>query len=256
MSGHSKWSKIKHQKGVKDAKRGMLFTKLARDITIAASQGGGDPDMNFVLRLAIEKAKQANMPKDNIKRAIQKGTGEDKSEVLESITYEAYGPNGVAVLIDCVTDNKNRTVSEVKKIVETHGGKMANIGSVSWKFEEKGLIIINPQKLKKSEKFGKEDEYIDMPVDEVLLEIMEIDGVEDINQSDDKTIEIFCGKIDLKKVEQAVRNLGFKIESFELIKFAKEQIKVPQEVVLKIEKLVSDLENHDDVNAVWTDIKL
>ncbi len=255
MSGHSKWSKIKHQKGVNDAKKGALFTKLARDITIAATTGGGDIDMNFALRLAVEKAKQANMPKDNIQRAIKKGTGESKANALERISYEAYGAGGVAILIDCTTDNKNRTVSEVKKIVETHGGKFANVGSVAWQFEEKGLIVVEAKKIKKAEKFGKEDTYIEVDKEELLLELMGLEGVEDIVDFDDE-IEIFCKRENLKNLEQQIVKLGIKIKSFELIKMPKDPINVSNEIYEKVNKLVEDLEEHSDVNTVWTNMKL
>ena len=144
MSGHSKWHSIKHKKGAADAKRGALFTKLSKNITLAARDGGGDIEMNSSLRMAIDKAKQSNMPKTNIERAIKKGTGElNDGAVLEEITYEGYGPSGVAIMVHCITDNKNRTISNVRHAFTSHGGSMGEPGSVAWMFEQKGEIEIN-----------------------------------------------------------------------------------------------------------------
>ncbi|MBN1331595.1 YebC/PmpR family DNA-binding transcriptional regulator [Candidatus Dojkabacteria bacterium] len=255
MSGHSKWSTIKHKKGVKDAQKGALFTKLAKNITIAAHEGGGDIEMNFALRLAIDKAKQANMPKDNIERAIKKGTGELEGEQLSRVSYEAYGSAGVAMIIDCTTDNTNRTVSEVKRTLEANGGKMADPGSVAWQFEEKGLIVISPQKAQESEKFGKEAEYIDVDPEEVILEVMEMDGVLDL-QEVDGSVEIFCEKTSLQQLDNAIKEAKYKIEASELIKVAKDELDTPENVKEKTLRIVEELENLDDVDSVWTNVKM
>lgn len=250
MSGHSKWAKIKHQKGANDAKRGALFTKLGRNITIAASEGGGDPDMNFTLRLAIDKARQANMPKDNIERAIKKGTGEIESGRLEKVSYEAYGNDGIAMIVDCNTDNTNRTMPEVKKIIEGAGGKFADPGSVSWQFEEKGLVVVSPKKKVKSEKFGADDEYEDMDIDDLMLELMEIDGVEDIKRDGD-ILEVVTEKSNFMDVNNKIEAREVKIDSSELIKVAKDEINVSTEDQEKVLKLIDELEEHDDVDSVW-----
>jgi YebC/PmpR family DNA-binding regulatory protein len=144
MSGHSKWSTIKHKKAATDAKRGKLFTRLAREITIAAREGGGDANINFRLRLAVDKAKAANMPKDNIERAVKRGTGELKGEELAEVTYEGYAPNGVALLVQVLTDNRNRTVAEIRRILTRQGGALADAGAVAWQFDRKGYIGITP----------------------------------------------------------------------------------------------------------------
>jgi len=252
MSGHSKWSKIKHQKGAKDAKRGELFTKLGKDIAMSASEGGGDPDMNFSLRLAIEKAKQANMPKDNIERAVKKGTGELAGDTLQRVTYEAYGQAGVALIIDTTTDNTNRTVSDVKKLLESKGGKMAEPGSVLWQFEEKGLVVVSSKKLEKAQKHGQEDKYVNVDKDEVILEIMDIEGVEDVHVEDE--IEVLCPKNQLKKVHEELIKLKLKVESAELVKIAKEGIEADDSNRQKVSELVESLEENEDVNSVWTNI--
>lgn len=254
MSGHSKWATIKHKKGANDAKRGALFTKLSRNITVAASEGGGDPDMNFALRLAVDKAKQANMPKDNIERSIKKGTGEIQGEVLHKVSYEAYSATGAAMIIDCTTDNTNRTVAEVKSMVETSGGKFADMGSVSWQFEEKGLVVVAPEKIKKSEKFGKEDEYIPVDIDEMSLELMEIEGIEDL-KVEDGVVELVTAKSDFKKVNDQVEKLGYKIEASELIKLAKDLVPIEGGARTKLQSVMEKIEEHDDVDAVWVNIE-
>lgn len=253
MSGHSKWSTIKHKKGAKDAKRGALFTKLAKNIAIAAREGGGDPDMNFSLRLAIEKAKEANMPKDNVERAIKRGTGELGGEEIVRVSYEAYGPSGVAMIIDCTTDNTNRTVPEIKKIIESNGGKLADPGSVAWQFEEKGLVVCGAQRLIESEKFGQEPKYVELDPEEVVLDLMEVDGVEDVIREGDK-IEVIGQKTDLQNIYNQISKMNLKIDSSELIKVPNDIIEVLDEVRTKVEGMVENLEDHDDVESVWANI--
>ncbi|MBD3280891.1 YebC/PmpR family DNA-binding transcriptional regulator [Candidatus Dojkabacteria bacterium] len=255
MSGHSKWSTIKHKKGAKDAQRGALFTKLAKNITIAANEGGGDPDMNFSLRLAVDKAKQANMPKDNIERAIKKGTGELEGDQLSRISYEAYGTDGAAIMIDCTTDNTNRTVSEVKKILESHGGKMADPGSVAWQFEEKGLLVVRPEVLKEAEKFGKEPEYIEVDTEDLILELMEMEGVLDVS-NEDGVIEVLCSRDSLQSLDSSIKDKNYKVESSELVKIAKDSLDMAQASRDKVENMIEALEEHDDVDSVWTNVEL
>ena len=263
MSGHSKWSKIKRAKGVTDAKRGAIFTKLGKAITLAASEGGGDADMNFALRLAVDKAKAANMPSDNIERAIKKGTGELEGGRIERISYEAYGPAGAAFIIDCSTDNTNRTISEVRMLVEGKGGKFASAGSVAWLFDEKGVILVKPAKLKKAEKFGADDTYEPEDKDEIMMEIMEIEGVEDIihNEDEDENgnkvdiLEIITEKSSFAQVDKEIKSKGIQIVNSELSKIAKEAREFTDTEIEKIDRLIEELEESDDVDSVWTNVK-
>ena len=260
MSGHSKWAKIKRAKGATDSARGALFTKLSQAITIAAEEGGGDPNFNFTLRLAVDKAKEANMPSGNVERAIKKGTGELKSEKIERITYEGYGPFSVALLIDTQTDNSNRTVSDVRNTIEMLGGKLGSAGSVGWQFEEKGLVVVLPARLKHAEKYGQGDSYEPVDSSAVELEILEIDGVEDIREEKVEgedgnkidVLEIFCAKGDLAKVREGIEKLNLKIENAEIIKMAKDKIKLEDGQKEKINNIVEKLEELDDVVSVWT----
>lgn len=261
MSGHSKWSKIKRKKGANDAKRGQIFTKLGKAITLAAKDGGGDINMNFNLRLAVDKAKAMNMPADNIKRAIEKGAGTGSDAVVYTkISYEAFGPDNTALIIDCSTDNSNRTVAEIKKIVESAGGKFADPGSVAWQFDEVGSIIVSPQLLQKSEKFGAEDFYTPLDIDEVEMAIMEIDGVEDIERSDaneegSKMLSITTEKNNFAKVLEAVDKLAYRVESAELAKISKDQIAREKVNADKIDNFVESLEDHEDVDSVWINLE-
>lgn len=263
MSGHSKWAKIKRQKGDADQKRGQVFTKLGYGITLAAREGGGDPETNFSLRLAIDKAKQANMPKDNIERAIRRGLGEIEGEEIEDVYFEAFGPEGVPMIIDCSTDNKNRTTAEIRKIIETTGGRMGDGGSVLWQFETKGVIVIQCAREKDSEKYGKEIELVSVDCEEVSLEILEIEGVEDLSEEevkdeDDKTqkgIEILTSRENLAKVLKKIEELKFKVISAELVRIAKNKFQDGnKKLEKKIDSLVNLLEDHDDVQNVWVAI--
>ena len=220
MSGHSKWAKIRHKKGANDAKRGALFTKLAKAITIAASEGGGDPDMNFTLRLAIDKAKKANMPIDNIDRAVKKGTGEGGEGTIQRIVYEGVGPEGTFFIVSCSTDNTNRTVAELRKLFEAGGGNLGTSGTAMWQFSEMGVIIVKPERLKKAEKFGKDDSYEPIDIDELQLELIDIDGVKDIvkseNEDGEDVLEIKTDKNDFAKVHKLVEAVNIAIQSAEL----------------------------------------
>ena len=264
MSGHSKWAKIKRQKGVKDIKKGAIFTKIAKNITLAANEAGGDVDTNFSLRLAIEKAKAANMPSDNIERAIKKGTGEGQKLNIQRISYEANYTGGVAFLIDTQTDNTNRTVSTVRSIVEAAGGKMVPAGSVSWQFQERGLINVIPAKLKKAEKFGAADTYETVPADEVELAILDIAGVIDIeegvstdeNDNEIKIFHVLTERSDFAKILKQIEEMQFQVESAELIKIAKDKINATPGLEEKVETLINNLEDSDDVDAVWSNLSV
>ncbi len=263
MSGHSKWAKIKRQKGANDVKRGAIFTKLGRNIILAAKEGGMDTDTNFALRMAVDKAKAVNMPADNIERAIKKGAGGDDKTVVQKVTYEAVTHNGVNLLIDCQTDNTNRTVSEVKKLLEQGGAKLGSIGSVSWQFNEFGLIEITPAKLKKAEKFGGEDTYEPVDMETVEMELMEIEGIADIieGESEDdngnrfKVLEVYTDKSSFSKVHKEIESKNFQINTFELIKKPKDAVEVSEEIAEKVDRLVEALDEQDDVDSVWTNLK-
>ncbi len=239
MAGHSHWANIQRSKGVADAKRGKLFSKLSRYILIAARNGGGDPDANLKLRYAIDKARAASMPKDNIERAIKKGTGELESEILEELVYEGYGPGGVAILVDITTDNRNRTNGEVRKIFERGGGKMANPGAVGWMFDRKGLIVLDRAAI---------DE-------DALMELALEAGAEDVRPSE-KQYEIICEPTAFNGVQEALSKKGLTPLSAELTQLAKTPMDVPLEDAKKVLKLMEMLDDHDDVQNVYSNLNL
>jgi YebC/PmpR family DNA-binding regulatory protein len=233
MSGHSKWASIKHKKGAADAKRGRLFTKLIREITVAAKDGGGNPEINPRLRTAISRAKDANMPSNNIDNAIKKGTGELPGVVYESCIFEAYGPGGVAIMVEALTDNKNRTTAEVRNIFSKKNGNMAGSGSVAWIFNAKGYILVAKSKI-------SEDELFTLAVEA---------GAEDI-KSDDKNYEIFCDPKDLENVKTALETKGITWEMADLTMVPSNTIKVTGTEAKQVLALVESLEDHDDVQKV------
>ncbi|HET7703185.1 MAG TPA: YebC/PmpR family DNA-binding transcriptional regulator [Candidatus Limnocylindrales bacterium] len=235
MSGHSKWSTIKRQKGVTDAKRGALFTKVAREISVAARQGGGDPDANYRLRLAVEKARSVNMPSDNIKRTIDKATGGGEAEQFEEIVYEGYGPGGVAVLVEAATDNRNRTAAEVRSIFTKTGGQLAGSGAVAWQFEPRGLIAVN--------RAGAVD------ADEVALAAIDA-GADDVDTESDDTIEIYTAPGDLEAVRKALEGAGVPVESAENTMIAKQTVELDSSKARQALRLVELLEDLDDVQRV------
>jgi YebC/PmpR family DNA-binding regulatory protein len=233
MSGHSKWHSIKHKKAVVDARRGQHFTKLARAITIAAREGGGDPEGNSTLALAIQKARDASMPKDNIERAIAKGTGEGAdNEQLESILYEAYGPGGVALLIEAVTDNRNRTGSEVRHLLSKNGGNLGEPGSVSYLFDKRGVIVVD------ASRYGEDD----------LMPAIDA-GAEDISLDED-VYEVITEPSDLGAAREALTEAGVDIESADLVQRPKVRVPVDESDAGKLLKLIDALEESDDIGAV------
>ncbi|CAN5573114.1 YebC/PmpR family DNA-binding transcriptional regulator [soil metagenome] len=235
MSGHSKWSTIKRQKGVTDAKRGALFTKVAREISVAARQGGGDPDANYRLRLAVEKARSVNMPSDNIKRTIDKATGGGEAEQYEEIVYEGYGPGGVAVLVEAQTDNRNRTAAEVRSMFAKSGGQLAGSGAVAWQFEPRGLISVP--------RTGGLD------ADEVALTAIDA-GAEDVDTESDEAIEVYTSPADLETVRQALESAGVPVESAESTMVAKQTVELDAARARQALRLVELLEDLDDVSRV------
>jgi len=240
MSGHSKWASIKHKKGALDAKRGKIFTKLIREITVAAREGGGNAESNPRLRLAVQKAKEANMPADNIERGIKKGTGELEGVSYENVSFEGYAPGGVAVIVEGLTDNKNRTTSEVRNIFSKRNGNMAGAGSVAFQFEKKGVFLV-----KKTD--ADEEELMTMALEA---------GAEDLT-SDEDFFQITCDMQDFDKVRTALTAGGVKIGSGELSMVPKNTVKVEDvETAKKILVLVEDLEDNDDVQNVYSNFDI
>jgi YebC/PmpR family DNA-binding regulatory protein len=235
MSGHSKWSTIKRAKGVTDAKRGALFTKVAREISVAARQGGGDPDANYRLRLAVEKARSVNMPSDNIKRTIDKAVGGGEAEQYEEIVYEGYGPGGVAVLVEAATDNRNRTAAEVRSIFTKAGGQLAGSGAVAWQFEPRGLIAV------------ARDAAVD--VDEVALAAIDA-GAEDVDTDDPESIGIYTSPADLERVRKALDGAGVAVDSAENTMVAKQTVELDSARARQALRLVELLEDLEDVQRV------
>ena len=240
MAGHSHWAGIKHKKSIADAKRGKVFSKISRMITIAVKKGGSDPNMNPKLELAISKARMANMPKDNIERAIQKGigTGGDNIELQECL-FEGYGPNGIAIMVDALTDNKNRTVPELRKLFEKFGGNMGETGCVSWMFEKKGIILVNNN-------VCVEDEFMMLVLDA---------GAEDL-QTVGEYYQVLCAQTDLDAVKKAIEDQNITIENAETSWLANNTIEVEGEAYRKALQLIEALEDHDDVNNVYSNLNL
>jgi YebC/PmpR family DNA-binding regulatory protein len=233
MSGHSKWASIKHKKAVVDARRGQAFTKLARAITVAAREGGGDPESNATLANAVQKARDASMPKDNIERAIAKGTGEGAdADAIESVLYEGYGPGGVALLIEALTDNRNRTSSDVRHALTKHGGTLGEPGSVAYLFEKRGVIVVDAGRY-------SEDDLI------VAIDA----GAEDVSVDED-VFEVVTAPGDLAGVRAALEEAGVDIESAELAQQPTSRVPVEGEQAAKLVRLIEALEENDDVSAV------
>ena len=239
MSGHSKWHTIKHKKGAADAKRGQMFTKLIKEISISARLGGGDPESNPRLRTVILKAKASNMPKDNIDRAIKKGTGELEGVNYEEILYEAYGPGGVAMLIDVLTDNKNRAAAEIRNLLNKGGGSLGAAGSVSYLFKRKGLITYDASKYKE---------------DDILAVALEA-GAEDVS-SDGDNIEVTTNPEDFENVVKALEAGGFEHAMAELARVADASVTLDNDKTQKALRLVENLEDHEDVQNVATNLEI
>jgi YebC/PmpR family DNA-binding regulatory protein len=239
MSGHSKWHSIKHKKGAIDAKRGRMFTKVIKEITIAARIGGGDPEGNPRLRKAILDAKELNMPADNIKRAVQKGTGELEGGQLEELQYEGYGPGGVALIVEVVTDNRNRTVSEIRHVFSKNGGNMGESGSVGWMFNKKGYIAIEKSKS-----------------DEETLMNLAIDAGADDFASDESNYEIYTTPANFDKVLDAIKAKGITPETAEVSMIPQNSVKIEGKTAQQMIKLMEAMEEHDDVQHVYANFDI
>ena len=241
MSGHSKWSSIKHKKGAADAKRGQLFSKLSRAIIVAAKEGGGDPANNLSLQNAIEKAKSYSMPRDNIDRAIAKGSGADAdADAFETIVYEGYGPEGVAVIVEALTDNRNRTAADVRHLFAKHGGNLGTAGAVAWQFDRRGVVVVPAE-----------------DVDEEDLFLAAADGGADDIERDGSVFQITSAPEQLAAVRAAVEDAGFPVESSELMLVPKTTVAVDDEAKARqVMRLIDALEENDDVQDVYANFDI
>jgi YebC/PmpR family DNA-binding regulatory protein len=239
MSGHSKWHTIKHKKGAADARRGKVFTRIIKELTVAARQGGGDPDANPRLRTVIADAKAVNMPAENIKRAIRRGTGEEAGLTYEEVIYEGYGPGGAAIMIDVLTDNKNRTVGELRHILSKHGGNLGETNSVAWMFEKKGDIVVEKTK-----------------ADEETLMAAALDAGADDMRDDESSWEIICSPDVFPAVVESVKGLGIEPASAEVAMLPQNYVKLDGKPAQQMVKLMELLEDHDDVRHVWSNFDI
>jgi len=236
MSGHSKWANIKHRKGAQDAKKGAVFQKLAKFIIVAAREGGGDPNANFRLKTAIDKAREYNMPMDNIERAIKRGTGEIEGATYEEITYEGFGPAGVAILVETLTDNRNRTSADMRSLFSRNGGNMGEAGSVGWMFERRGVLSVTGKNL---------DE-------EKLMEVAIEGGADDLVQDGEDGYTVYCDPSALSEVKEALKSNGYAVGGTELSMVPKTSVEIAKkEDAARVLRLVEILEDHDDVQNVY-----
>lgn len=246
MSGHSKWSTIKRRKGAQDAARGKVFTRLAREIQIAA-RGGADPDTNFTLRLAIDRARAQNMPKDNIDRAIRRGAGLDKgAAIIEEVTYEGYGPHGVAFLVECLTDNRNRTLADVRQAFNRANGNLGEPNSVAWQFSARGYFLYNL--------IDEEGISLDIDSDEIFMAALDA-GAEDVEIGED-VVEVYCERNDFAQVSQALDEAGFKADEAQLTMLPNQPIDLDLADAASVLNLIATLEELDDVNQVYHNLEL
>jgi YebC/PmpR family DNA-binding regulatory protein len=239
MSGHSKWHSIKHKKGALDAKRGKIFTRIIKELTVAARVGGGDPGMNPRLRTIIADAKAANMPNDNIAKAIRRGTGEEPGVSYEEVTYEGYGPGGAAVIIETMTDNRNRTVGELRHLLSKHGGNLGESNSVAWMFEKKGYIVVEKSKAE----------------EEALMSAALDAGADDMRDDEDNW-EILSAPNALETVREAVKKLGIEPASAQVAMLPQNYIKLEGKTAQAMVRLMDALDDHDDVQHVWSNFDI
>ena len=240
MGGHSHWAGIKHKKALTDAKKGKVYTKIIKEITIAARLGGGKPEDNPRLRKAMDDAKNNNMPLDNVKRAIARGTGQEPGVVYEELTYEGYGPAGTAVIVNCTTDSKNRTASEIRKLFDSHGGKLGASGCVSYMFKQKGQIIINKE--------GKDEEE--------LMNIALEAGAEDFKSDDGDVYEIITAPEDFENVRKALEDKKIEMEQAEITMLADNNVEVGEDKAEQVLKFMDALEDHDDVQTAYSNYNI
>ena len=241
MAGHSKWANIKRKKAKVDAERGKLFTKISRELFVAARQGGGDPEENFRLRLVMDKARAANMPSDNIQRIIKRATGEAGADSLEEVTYEGYGPGGVAVMISAMTDNRNRSASEIRHVFSKNGGNLGETGCVAWMFKKKGLLVANLDEI------GMDEEgFVDLAIES---------GAEDF-EIDDNIVEVYTEPDDFEEVEKFFEAKGIKFSTAEITMLPQNTVKITGEDAQKVLNLIESLEDLDDVQEVYSNFDI
>jgi YebC/PmpR family DNA-binding regulatory protein len=241
MSGHNKWSTIKHKKGREDAKRGKIFTKIIREITVASREGGGDPGTNPRLRSAVQAAKAANMPADNVKRAIQRGTGELPGVSYEEVVYEGYGPGGVAVMLETLTDNRNRTTSEVRHLFSKHGGNLGENGCVSWVFTRRGLIQ------------ARQRDDLD---EDALMELILEAGAEDLATDDEELLRVFTAPEELHQVKDFLETEGLEIEAVGFDMEPSTSVRLEGKQAMQMIKLMDAFDDHDDVQNLWANFDI
>jgi YebC/PmpR family DNA-binding regulatory protein len=241
MSGHNKWASIKHKKAATDAKRGKIFTKIIREIVVASKEGGGQIENNARLRKAVEDAKEANMPQDNIKKAIQRGTGEIPGAVYEELSYEGYGPGGVALIVEATTDNKNRTASDIRKMFSNHGGNLGEAGCVGWMFERKGYITVDKSA-------SDENALMDL--------VLEAGAIDFKSEEGNDFYEIITESSDLEKVKKSLKDKNLNIASSEISMLPQTYIKLAGDDAAKMLKLMDILEEHDDVKNVYANFDI
>jgi YebC/PmpR family DNA-binding regulatory protein len=239
MSGHSKWHTIKHKKGAADAKRGKVFTRIIKELTVAARSGGGDPDMNPRLRTIIADAKAANMPAENIKRAIRRGTGEEPGMTYEEVTYEGYGPGGAALIVEVMTDNRNRTVGELRHMLSKHGGNLGETNSVAWMFEKKGYVVVAKEK-----------------ADEEQLMAVALEAGADDLRDDGDSWEVLSAPDAYPSVLEAVKGLGVEPDAAEITMLPQNYVKLEGKEANQMVKLMTALDDHDDVNKVYSNFDI
>jgi len=243
MSGHSKWANIKHKKGKQDAIKGKIFTKVGKELIVAARMGGGNPEINFRLKVAIQKAKSVNMPNDNIQRAIQKGAGAADNDSFEELTYEGYGPGGTAIMINVLTDNRNRTAGEIRHIFSKNGGNMGETGCVSWMFKQKGLLVLNRENLELSD-------------DDLMLLALD-KNAEDINFDDEEEVEIHTAPSDFQRVKEGLEEEGLEFDSAEISMIPDTNVQITDaEQARLLLRLLNTLDEHDDVQNTFTNSEI
>jgi len=240
MSGHSKWAQIKHKKAATDVKKGKVFSRIAKEISIAARLGGGDPSGNPRLRTVMEKAKEANMPAENVKRAILKGTGELPGAAYEEVMYEGYGPGGAAIMIEALTDNKNRTVSELRHLMSKHGGSMADAGSVAWVFEKRGYILVD--------KSVDEDTLMSVALDAGALDMK--------NDPEEDKYEIITAPEDFPRVKEAIEKAGIPVSMAEITMLPKTTVHIEGSQAMQMARLLEAIEDHEDVQNVYSNFDI
>ncbi|NLG86436.1 MAG: YebC/PmpR family DNA-binding transcriptional regulator [Firmicutes bacterium] len=241
MSGHSKWANIKHKKAKADAARGRIFTRLGRELMVAVRHGGPDPETNFRLKMVMDKARAVNMPNDNIMRVIQRASGSQEGANLEEIVYEGYGPGGVAVMLELLTDNRNRTASEIRHLFSRHGGNLGESGCVAWMFSQKGSLVLERATLDKS-------------IDEVMMDALEA-GAEDV-QEDEDTIEILTEPADFAQVEEALAKKGYQFSEAKIARIPQNTVELSRDDAARMLKLMEELEEHDDVQEIYANFDI